>query len=132
MNWIELAIYIACSALLTLFFIVNILLSVNNKRLRKDVAQLTLDKITLYSQLDQMSVGNQNKSLEQTEGFVKFISESREWAFVYIENVQEALEEYRQIADVVPISKDMTVEQAEKLSKAYDKIMSFLPEENLL
>ena len=79
-----------------------------------------------------MSVGNQNKSLEQTEGFVKFISESREWAFVYIENVQEALEEYRQIADVVPISKDMTVEQAEKLSKAYDKIMSFLPEENLL
>jgi ABC-type uncharacterized transport system involved in gliding motility auxiliary subunit len=132
MNWIELAIYIGCSALLTLFVIVNILLSINNKRLRKDVAQLTLDKITLYSQLDQMSVGNQNKSLEQTEGFVKFISESREWAFVYIENVQEALEEYRQIADVVPISKDMTVEQAEKLSKAYDKIMSFLPEENLL
>jgi ABC-type uncharacterized transport system involved in gliding motility auxiliary subunit len=132
MNWIELAIYIGCSALLTLFVIVNILLSINNKRLRKDVAQLTLDKITLYSQLDQMSVGNQNKSLEQTEGFVKFISESREWAFVYIENVQEALEGYRQIADVVPISKDMTVEQAEKLSKAYDKIMSFLPEENLL
>ena len=132
MNWIELAIYIACSALLTLLIIVSILLSLNNKRLRRDVAQLTLDKITLYSQLDQMSVGNQNKSLEQTDGFVKFISESREWAFVYIENVQEALEEYRQIADVVPISKDMTVEQAEKLSEAYDKIMSFLPEENLL
>jgi ABC-type uncharacterized transport system involved in gliding motility auxiliary subunit len=131
-NWIELAIYIACSALLTLLIIVSILLSLNNKRLRRDVAQLTLDKITLYSQLDQMSVGNQNKSLEQTDGFVKFISESREWAFVYIENVQEALEEYRQIADVVPISKDMTVEQAEKLSEAYDKIMSFLPEENLL
>jgi hypothetical protein len=46
--------------------------------------------------------------------------------------VQEAIEEYRSIADVVPLSHDMTVDQAEKLSKAYDNLMDFLPKEDLI
>jgi hypothetical protein len=82
--------------------------------------------------LEKLEEAKGLKSIEQTEGFMKFISESRDWAFTYIEEVQAALEEYRKIADVIPISKDMTVQQAEELSKAYDAIMSFLPEENLL
>lgn len=74
----------------------------------------------------------QLKPIEETEGFLKFVSESRDWAFTYIEDVQSAIEEYRLIADIIPISKEMSIQQAEQLSAAYDRLMSFLPEENLL
>lgn len=91
-----------------------------------------LDKAVLMVEFSNLLDKQQTKPLEETEGFLKFVSESRDWAFQYIEDVQAAIEEYRVIADVIPISKDMSVEQAEKLSATYDRLMTFLPDENLL
>jgi len=39
-----------------------------------------------------------DKDIEQTEGFVKFLSESRDWAFEYIETVQGGLNEFVRVA----------------------------------
>jgi hypothetical protein len=39
-----------------------------------------------------------DKNIEQTEGFVKFLSESRDWAFEYIETVQGGLKEFVRVA----------------------------------
>lgn len=132
MNWIEIAIFVGYSVAITLLIIAVILLAIRNKRLLRSVAQLSIDKMALYAQLDELAAYKEEKSLEQSDGFIKFISDSRQWAFDYIDNVQSAIDEYRKIADVVPISKDMSVAQAEELSAAYDKLMSFLPEENLV
>lgn len=35
-----------------------------------------------------------SKELSETDGFIKFISQSRDWAFEYIEEVQKALVEF--------------------------------------
>lgn len=91
-----------------------------------------LDKAVLMVEFSNLLDKQQVKPVEETEGFLRFVSESRDWAFQYIEDVQSSIEEYRQIADVVPLSKDMSVQQAEQLSAAYDRLMSFLPEDNLL
>jgi hypothetical protein len=32
-----------------------------------------------------------NKNVENTEGFLKFVTQSRDWAFEYIENVQNSI-----------------------------------------
>lgn len=97
-----------------------------------DSVQLAMDKVLLMVQLEKLAETRDVKNVEESEGFVKFLSESRDWAFSYIDEVQTAINEYREIADVVPLSKDMSVDQAEKLSAAYDKLMNLLPEENLL
>lgn len=99
---------------------------------RSKTRSLVLDKAVLMMEFSNLLDKQQTKPIEETEGFLKFVSESRDWAFTYIEDVQSAIEEYREIADVVPLSKDMSVQQAEKLSATYDRLMSFLPEENLL
>lgn len=36
----------------------------------------------------------ETKKVEQSEGFLRFVSESREWAFKYIEDVQDALKDF--------------------------------------
>lgn len=122
-------ILIATSSLLA---IASVALLIYGAKRESQVRQLTLDKAIIMTELAKIVDAQSNKGVEETEGFLKFVSDSREWAFQYIEDVQNALEEYRQIADIIPISKDMTVEQAEKLSAAYDKVMSFLPADNLV
>jgi hypothetical protein len=122
-------ILIATSSLLA---IASVALLIYGAKRESQVRQLTLDKAIIMTELAKIVDAQSNKGVEETEGFLKFVSDSREWAFQYIEDVQNALEEYRQIADIIPISKDMTVEQAEKLSAAYDRVMSFLPADNLV
>jgi hypothetical protein len=102
------------------------------KKLKVELIQSNLNFMTVVEKFVKLSEQTDGKSIEQTDGFVKFISESRDWAFDYIENVQAAIEDYRVIADATPVSKDITVEQAKELSRTYDNLISFLPEENLL
>lgn len=99
---------------------------------RSKIKSLSLDKVVLMVEFSNLLDKQQTKPIEETEGFIKFVSESRDWAFTYIEDVQDAIEEYRKIADVIPLSKDMSVQQAEQLSATYDRLISFLPEDNLL
>ncbi len=114
----------------TLIYLVRVMF--RNKRLTLEAIQLKIDMSTVVDQLQKLIDLQDNKAIEETDGFMRFMSESRDWAFQYIEDVQSAIEEYRQIADVIPLSKDMTVQQAEQLSSSYDRLMNFLPEENLL
>lgn len=132
---IDLPSLIAFSVLALLWFVTLIYLvrvMFRNKRLTLEAIQLKIDMSTMVDQLQKLIDLQDNKAIEETDGFMRFMSESRDWAFQYIEDVQSAIEEYRQIADVIPLSKDMTVQQAEQLSSSYDRLMNFLPEENLL
>lgn len=55
------------------------------------VAQLFLDNDALSKKLDMANLEN---SKEANEGFIKFLSDSREAAFEYIENVQQSVQNY--------------------------------------
>lgn len=64
---------------------------VKSKRLSAENAQLKIDKIILIDRLEQTINAKESQSIEQTDGFVKFLSESRNWAFDYIEKAQVSI-----------------------------------------
>ena len=68
-----------------------------------------------------------SKKLENTEGFVRFISDSREQAFVYIEEVQKALAELKDYFDNNGLN--LNIGQAEEMAKKIENAISYLPDE---
>jgi hypothetical protein len=79
-----------------------------------------------------------DKDIEQTEGFVKFLSESRDWAFEYIETVQGGLNEFVKVAGprLEYFDKYGRVigsphsEGLEDILVAYRELQKLLPEQN--
>jgi len=111
---------IAFSVFILAFVIVlgvNVRLSLKNRRLYNQMLQLGLDKAMLLEKIEKLSPAP--NQVEQTEGFVKFLSQSRDWAFEYIEGVQSALQNF----ELAMISKD-----DEKIENALNNLKSFLPD----
>jgi hypothetical protein len=79
----------------------------------------------------------ENKKLEKSDDFVKFLSDSRESAFQYIENVQENLTKFdKQITKIIKwnetygsaIGDNPHSNKIKEISVAYKKLKSLLPE----
>jgi hypothetical protein len=86
--------------------------------------QADVDRLLLARRLEQELNTRDSTKLEQTEGFVKFISESRDWAFKYIEDVQQA------IVDLGVYEKNIVVDSnVPKAVEAYNNLKKFLPNE---
>lgn len=73
------------------------------------------------------------------ENFIKFLSESRDWAFTYIEEVQSSLQEF--VSDIEPeinyfkeygdvASMQPNYYSLKKITEAYDKLAKLLPRED--
>ena len=133
-SWINLTIFAVSFALIVFLIILNIIQKQNSKKYIAIGLQLLADKKKL---LDEVNNILSKQELENTDGFVKFISESRDWAFQYIENVQSALEEFNQV--VYPeldyhkkyggvLGETSHSQQLTKISEAYDKLKTVLPE----
>ena len=131
MNVEQLIIFLVAIILAGALATFSALVVINYLNTKKKLKQMTIDAAIISFEFQQLLAERDAKPLEETQGFIKFISESRDWAFTYIEDVQNAIKEYQKIADVVPISKDMTIDQAEKLSQSYDKLINFLPTEEV-
>jgi hypothetical protein len=50
-----------------------------------------IEKSIFSTKLSEVTLQSDTKKIEESEGFLKFISESRDWAFKYIEDVQSSL-----------------------------------------
>lgn len=88
-------------------------------RLKKAIAlfvQRELDNGILQEQLLKIK---SEKTLEQNESFVKFLSESRDWAFEYIENVQQAIGAVKTSASFGRVSEE-----------SLEELFALLPENN--
>lgn len=107
----------------SLFAISTVALLVYAAKGERKIRQLTIDKAIFMGELAKMLEKQDNKAIEETEGFLKFISESRDWAFTYIEDVQQALQVY----DVA-----LSTDDAKIINDAYKKLISFLPEDNMV
>lgn len=79
----------------------------------------------------------ENMKLEKSDDFVKFLSNSRDWAFEYIEDAQEKISEFdKQIQEIVEWNRTYGsvigdiphTSKIEEINLAYDKIRSLLPE----
>jgi type II secretory pathway component PulJ len=98
-------------------FAVMIRARLRNAKLTATISQLIVDKQTLGDELDRLSFISSN-SVDIENGFIKFLSETRDSAYEYIENVQGAIAEL-QSAMESGIESDIAV--------AYKKLIDFLP-----
>jgi alpha-L-fucosidase len=106
----------------------------------KAFAQLVVLNSTIQEAFEaniQSPVSKENQDIHK-ENFIKFLSDSRDWAFEYIEDVQTQLEtfvrdvepeimyfdEYGLVGDAYPHYHSM-----KKISAAYKDLKKLLPEE---
>lgn len=92
-----------------------ILLKNRIKHLISVVAQAEIDKLMLKGGPKATEIS------EDTEGFIKFLSESREWAFEYIEIAQR---EIKSLKDAVRSA------DTHKITEAQNKIIKLLPDDS--
>jgi len=86
--------------------------------------QADIDRRMLASALEKELGNKDSAKIEQTEGFVKFLSESRDWAFKYIEDVQGAISELGAYEKNIVIDSNVP-----KAIEAYNNLKKFLPDE---
>ena len=124
-----------------LFFILifrNIVLSIRVSSIMKELLQSTVDKNILAEKLFEASARNLMKEDDGSEAFLKFISDSRDWAYEYIEAVQTSLDNF--INDVEPeilrfdtygdiMSAEPNYNSMKKISVSYKELKSLLPED---
>lgn len=89
-------------------------------RLNKSIemsTQLWVDRTALQEELDKLAFINSN-STDIENGFIKFLSESRDQAFAYIEGVQAAIQD---------LENAMQTGEEPKIAIAYINLINFLP-----
>lgn len=117
MFWLNSIVYSLLFLLLLYFVYKNIMLrkliadnSVEYLQLKYEM-QLKID--TLRKELEKRD----NADVEKTDGFLKFLSESRDWAFKYIEDAQESIQQLKN-----------SVESGYEIEEELTKLFSLLPD----
>jgi predicted Holliday junction resolvase-like endonuclease len=108
---LDFAVYGVFILLLVSLAVGAIILIHKNQKLQEISLKVALEKYTIAKQLEKLMLENESKKLEKDDGFIRFLSQSRESAFTYIEEVQEAIAKY----------------SIEQTPENYEKLISFLP-----
>lgn len=123
------------------FLIVLIFAMFNSFLLKRKNTQLKIELINRLKDLEALKrVLDQRaeQSVEKTDGFLKFISESRDWAFVYIEEVQSVLDKFikdiepeieyfKEYGDIAAMSPNYY--SMKKIVECYEELKVLLPED---
>jgi hypothetical protein len=127
-----------------IFIVIFFILVFDNLRLRlvhrSNIIQLlevATERNIIATKLLDFTEQNLEPTEAASEGFLKFISDSREWAFEYIENVQvginkfisdagPAIEYWEKYGSVMDTPLDINMQ---KISISYKELKSLLPED---
>ena len=101
--------------------VANIKLMISSRKISANLIQLTLDNMVLQDSLAKLSQEYENLNLQESDGFVKFLSDSRAWAFKYIEDVQESIQN---------LSAAMESGEDAEIAIAYQKLLEHLPKDD--
>lgn len=100
------------------------------------IVELGVDKEMLLKKVSDLLDEKSSKELEKSEDFLKFVSQSRDWAFEYIENAQSTIESFVNNVDGAISSvnskspKSEYVQALEKINQAYKEVKALLPQDN--
>jgi hypothetical protein len=135
---IELVSFLVFIFLFFALIVKNIQTSLKLSSAYKELVQAHIDKTVLAEKLFESSARNLAKKDGDSEAFLKFISDSRDWAYEYIEDVQSKLnkfindiepeinyfDEYGEVGSAYPHYHSM-----KKISGAYKELKKLLPED---
>lgn len=127
MSIVELGVAISLGGLVGYLIISNLLIRIKNKQMFMATTQAELDRLSVYNQAQEIFKSEYEKS-NTNEGFLKFMSTSRDWAFQYIEDVQRDLYSLKELHDKIGTGPK-TVAQANDLNERINQVLSHLPED---
>jgi NTP pyrophosphatase (non-canonical NTP hydrolase) len=130
--FIELSSFVLLIFILFALAVDNVRQRVFASKLNKEINQLVADYIALSKKLEEAVKNADEKKIEQTDGFLKFVSESRDWAFQYIEEVQSAIVKLKKESSRVPLvpGSYLLAEELEDLRKAIADVLRQLPDDS--
>lgn len=132
-------IILVLSTFSSMFFVAYIITLKTLMKTKKLLTKEMLDNFTMLQLLEDAKPKEQTDSEVHNENFIKFLSDSRDWAFQYIEDVQSGLAEF-----VDSIEKDIEYFDnfgdvlstnrpdywaLKRVSEAYKKLKKLLPED---
>jgi hypothetical protein len=123
------------------FIVIFVIVSFKLIKTRSESIQLKLQIIDLIQKnelLKKALDSRESQQVEKTEGFLNFITQSRDWAFEYIEEVQNGLTKF--VKDIEPEIEyfkeygDVTSMQPnyysmKKITESYEELKKLLPED---
>ena len=121
MNLPEIIIIASLITTTAIFLIMSVVFKLKNNKLISVVAQLFIDKSVLSEEVERLSfIVNNGPSIEND--FIKFLSDSRDSAYEYIEEVQAAIE---------ALYRAMESDKESEIDKRYKELLKFLPSKNM-
>lgn len=129
---------IALSVLSISFFIAYLHAAINLKKTTAMLTELVLIHVSMQKEQGFTPGGIPNPEEIHKENFIKFLSDSRDWAYSYIEDVQSGLSEfinaiepsinhfnkYGVVVDASPHYKAMKL-----ISENFEKLKKLIPED---
>ena len=132
-------ILLFCVSTLCVLFIITYSLSIRKlSKMTQECAKLFIDNMALQEFIKANNVEFKNDSDIHKENFIKFLSDSRDWAFAYIEEVQIGLAKF--VNDVEPEinyfkeygdlnSMKPNYYSLKKITDAYEELTKLLPKQ---
>ena len=135
---IEYIVIVSLSTTSLLFLIAYSLMAKKSSKLAKELSTLYIDNLALKKFIDSEADKKLTNQDIHNENFVKFLSDSRELAYAYIEDFQAGLNDF--VSSVEPeinyfkehgdlISMSPNYYSLKKIVEEYDKLKKLLPEE---
>jgi signal transduction histidine kinase len=137
MNITNLIIFISVGLIFTaaILIIIRQAVVIHNVRMERLSSEIIREAITqeLVKALDEI----ERLKLGESDGFVKFLSDSRDWAFDYIENVQSVLDKFdKDITKIINWNETYGAttgsnphsEKIKEISVAYKQLKDLLPQ----
>ena len=138
-------IFIVVFATLSVCFALSYMLVLKQSiKLKKDISKLFIENTLLQEYVDLTKSTKTKEDSDESihkENFIKFLSDSRDWAFKYIEDVQTGLEKF--MVEVEPeiiyfdnYGEVLSVERPDyramkKISSAFKELKKLMPMEHV-
>ena len=117
---VEVVIGTLASVLIAILLLKMYSLKKDRDTLMVMMIQANIDKNVVSKKLEDTLAVVNNTNIEDKDGFIRFLSQSREWAFGYIEDVQGSIKN---------LSTAMDSGDEAKISSAYHELLKHMPEE---
>jgi hypothetical protein len=136
---INISVLSLCTVVISLLIYRVIKVQVNLKHCVGLFLQSQMDNHMIRMEMEKLVEQNASAELSQSDGFLKFLSTSRDWAFAYIEQVQDALSEFDHTINEITewnrtygtaLGDNLFSKKIEEISLAYERLQSLLPKDN--
>jgi hypothetical protein len=131
---LEILFIVSIGLLFGYLIVDNVATKVKNKKLFVRATQAELDRISVYEQTKEI-LKREAERVEGSDGFLRFVSDSRDWAFSYIEEAQGAITNFKNSVEAIIVSYQvdkstpLTEKEMQQIADAYDELVKVLPKD---